>query len=711
MLFVLCYQLNAQTAPEDTVTKTKEQLEFEKYKKLAEPYWTNTGSDEVPEKWKDESAVILYQYFYNSYKKNNLQKSIENQDIVRERILLKDKAAVRKYSEMSFNPMEIKDDFDYLFGVKIIKASGTETIIDPALAVDEKVDNQVVSKKLALPDLSPGDIIDYFTVDVSKVYFSNSKFIFKPAYYTLVDEFPIKTQKIEFTILRKCYINLISINGAPKIVKSSSNESEENDTYTLVQNEIEKTKDKRWLFDYRQFPCIKFQVAYGKTREDLKGFFFASENAGELKSSVSESEIVDFVTFHTKTTVDLNTEIDKFLKDRYDEKSDDPSKLCALLEEFYRSKYISRLGYSDRQNFAKTFKAFNMYTAYFKSKNYKVDIIVAPRKHLSNLKEIICINDIGFIYKVNINNKDYYMYPPSNFSAPLHKRVETSDVDAYQIAILPTAGKTLSKVKTPALTPDENAETNKLSATINLNDDYKINAYSVTSSYGIRRNYAQLTYPVKMLEHQEYGPSQGDYYTYTIDYDYRLNYSHEITGESSYSYYYTWDDISGEVESDYEDEIENLDFAVTSSGISYLKPYHEVHLYFTLKNYIKKIDTNYVVDAGKLLSSNVKIESDEAKNRQYDIYFDGAPRKFTNEVDLIIPEGYRVKGIDNFNKNFKSEIGEFIVTAKVEGNKLIIRSEKIYYHHMEPKENWLKLKEFLDFAWEITQKRILLEKI
>ena len=109
-----------------------------------------------------------------------------------------------------------------------------------------------------------------------------------------------------------------------------------------------------------------------------------------------------------------------------------------------------------------------------------------------------------------------------------------------------------------------------------------------------------------------------------------------------------------------------------------------------------------------MLTKQVEITKKE-KERKNNIY-SNYPRSYENEIIFEIPDGYSAWGIEKLNKKVQNETGEFTSTAKIEGNKLIIKTLKQYNKYYWPNADWNKMVSFLDEAYQFTQEKILLKK-
>ena len=107
---------------------------------------------EIPEKWSNESAVILYQEFNYHYR--NTRRGLDFTESFRRRIKLQDKSSVEEYSEFSVSEKyKIKKGFSKkggrsFAGFKVIKPDGKEVAIDMSDAVEVKMKEEKSLRKL-----------------------------------------------------------------------------------------------------------------------------------------------------------------------------------------------------------------------------------------------------------------------------------------------------------------------------------------------------------------------------------------------------------------------------------------------------------------------------------------------------------------------------------------------------------------------------------
>lgn len=127
-------------------------------------------------------------------------------------------------------------------GIKIIKANGSVQDVSLRNAVYVEVCNNVPSTfspyigkastyydkskskiiyyKVAVPDLDPGDIIDYGTIFYDDNTVKKMSYIeFDPIYFVCTREYPVISQKFEIDTDNNSFVNSKSTMGAPVLKK------------------------------------------------------------------------------------------------------------------------------------------------------------------------------------------------------------------------------------------------------------------------------------------------------------------------------------------------------------------------------------------------------------------------------------------------------------------------------------------------------------
>jgi hypothetical protein len=150
------------------------------------------------------------------------------------------------------------------------------------------------------------------------------------------------------------------------------------------------------------------------------------------------------------------------------------------------------------------------------------------------------------------------------------------------------------------------------------------------------------------------------------------------------------------------------DFTLVSEGRSHLQPVLNYKEKYTLSSLTSKAGKNLLISIPRLIGKHAQIGAEErASDHDLDIYY---TRSFAWTINFTVPAGYTVDAIASLNTKVDNATGAFITTAKMEGNKLVITASKVYKQKSIEKENWTNALEFLDAAYNFSQKKIVLRK-
>ena len=262
---------------------------------------------ESPAKWNEESAVVM------GYKRSILfdkkssggffsprQKNVFFFEKVRLKIQLHDKNSVQAFSEIYFRYSSKEDGFV----ARIIKPGGETSAVDLKEAVelepgsdipeffksffDQTSGAQSRYYKVAIPNLEPGDILEYASYTKSKLDVRGSGFVeFDPQYEICSKGYPVMYNEIDIETDDKSFFKSLSLNGAPEFKKE---QSEDKDFYRYVFTDRDRgvEKDINFVNRFLVYPMVKFQVIYANS-ENVKGLMIGGK--GELKNGFNKEEL------------------------------------------------------------------------------------------------------------------------------------------------------------------------------------------------------------------------------------------------------------------------------------------------------------------------------------------------------------------------------------------------------------------------------------
>lgn len=694
-----------------------------KAEEIKKMMWENGDADfavtEIPDKWRDKSVVVIAKSSMLSYKKAVFISNLNYNRYTHQRLMLLDKAGIESFSQFTIpeNGRYGNYTIEFYAGFKIIKPDGREIEIPMSQAVKEEraVNNSGFNQfKLAIPNLEEGDILDYYIGEERTISIASKYYSFDAVIFQLNDDYPIMKQKITFDVLRRCFINLKSVNGAPDFTLASDDKNDKN-TYSLEDSDRESVKDIRWLFPNRQIPSIKFKVTYASAGAATTPTFIGVP--GALKSEVSKHEIISFIQYLFGSGSYYGADLIGYMKKNF-KKEKDKDKLAR--EAYYAYRNINRISnVESRQLYnretnesSNTIREVISLSNYYRRAKIPHNVIIGVPRQISTIDDLILENEIMLMIKVN-TSKPFYVGIFTNHSVIGEIDPELQGTKAYEVdGHLYTSQWKLKETNVPAHQADDNITFSTYQIDIADLEEGNIKLIMTKSSKGTNRLYYQNTFMdvysykdeektrFKMGEDFDgYGRSEQKKLIQKRD-DYMAN------REDKFNEY-----LKKELADDLGLEIEEAgDLEISQTGRFHDQPEFIFSCSASVKGAIKKVGGNYLISIGKFIDQQVQLTAEEKQERKYDIYNSYA-RSFNYKIEMVIPEGYKVQGLEKLNNQVENSTGGFVSTAKVEGDKLIIESKKYYSSNFQKKEDWPMMVAFLDAAYNFTQQQILLKKI
>jgi hypothetical protein len=709
ILITLLLSNSVLAQDDDTFSPSK----LESIAKNMKAVWDDPDADfavsAIPEKWKEESGVIIAQKTRFSFDKDANKLAVY--EITRRRIKLNDRDAVNTYSSVYFRIGSSSDGA----GIKVIKANGTvqDVSLRNAVYVEDNSDvpstftpyigkastyydkskSRVIFYKVAVPDLDPGDIIDYGTIFYDDNTVKKMSFIeFDPIYFVCTREYPVISQKFEIDTDDKSFVNFKSTMGAP-LFKETGNS---NADYLWEDRNREKISDTRWVNRFVELPMVKFQIVFSRS-ENRSDLFIGDK--GELKQNISPAELAK------KMNILYN-------------------KLDGSYYYSMAKAYLKQIGYADMREddfIQKTYyilrhmshyKANGFSSELFAScftqcldlRKIPYELIVTSPNNLTRPENIIFRTEPEWIVKV----KDKFVFNATVFSNPFEFREEFLNTPAYIISL----GKnpTATPITLPASKPEDNVTTNTITAAIDTATRNMVITHQKVATGMSKQfyNVQALIYTTALDDdHRSYGGEddlrggmKGDALE---QYEERLRERKKEDKTRKLEY------MKDALRDDFDNITVYNEFTLTADGRTWRKQELNYTNKYQLSDMVKIAGDNLLVSVPGLIGEQLFVSADERK-READAYM-GFPRSLRNVINFTIPDGYKAVGIQNLNTNIDNETGTFAVQASVEGNTLSILVKKLYKQVTVKKEDWPKLLEMLDAAFNFSQKKILLKKI
>jgi hypothetical protein len=684
------------------------------------------SSNQVPEKWKGYSGVIIAQKVKFVFDKGSGADKLNVYETTHRKIKLLDKDGVNNFSEFYFRRGHDNDGF----ALHIIKADGTVDTVSLLTAVlvednddvpgtftpyfekqstiKNKTKSENIYFKLAVSNLEPGDIIDYASTvfndnDVAKM----NSLEFDPVYYLCHRGYPVVSQKFEINTDEKSYVNSKSINGAPEFKEGSSGGYK---TFTWEDNDREKLKDTRWVNEYLALPMTKFQIIYSKNN-DAQDLFISDR--GELKKSITPEELAKKVNgIYEKMdagagrkltqdnilaayTTNLLAQTEAYLRkgEAYDLNDDDFIKRVYYILRHTNGLYGRRLG--------SQFFAYVMMEK-LKKKNIPAELIVTTDNSTTDMGNVIFGTELQWLVRA----KNKFVFNFSTNSNPFDLKDEYLGNEAYIISL----GKNPSAnpVTLPVTTAEENYNNTLIEASMDA-DLEKTNISSTTSFKGISKHdnegavllYTNV-YDVDFMAY--FGDNDLDVLSdkKREEYD-RLIFARKEEFKKRKPEY-----MKRQLQNEYSNVVSYDNFNLITDGRTFNKQELKYTERFVLGDLTRKAGNNYLVNVPLLMGGQYQVKAED-RQRKYDVDV-RYPHTLTWDINYSIPAGFTVKGLAGLNQAVENETGAFVTKATIEGNVLKLNIKKVYKQTKIKKEDFSKMLEFLDAAYNFSQRKILLKK-
>ncbi len=721
-LFAVTGQLTAQSIIDEDFIEVIE--------KNADPYWNETQSafgaiTTVPDKWKNESAVIIgYKRSITFDKKvsggwfTSSKSNVFLFETVRFKIKVQDKNSVAGFTEIYFRYGDKLDGFL----AKVTKVNGEIFKVDVSDAVevesksevpeffksffDQNVGNETRYYKVAIPDLEVGDILEYVAYTKSKLNVTGSGYVeFDPQYEICSKKYPVMYNEISIDTDEKTFFKSLSRNGAPEFKKENSSEPGFF-RYVFVDRDRAIDKDVNFINPLLAYPVVKFQVIYANS-DKIKGALIGLK--GELKAGFTKEQLAktawdDYVNVD-KYYMATGYTVDAFINYHWSEMKKDG------VRDLPEEKFIQNVYYRIRNHvlFQSSYLSDKVFAYILGSLLYQRDIkselIISISNRTGTLKDVLFDNEIRYVIKVGSK----YYFNCTDHSNPDELTESMLGNEAY--IIKEPNKKTGAQEIIPFTLPDAPAADNTLHQEVNAIYDPVANKMNVTrtSTYTGISKAKEIDNVVKFTNYifDDFkvfsGPSPLDKMnSRQIDEYYKSVAAIKEEFKTAKPA-----QVQNELDKDFRNKITYKNFRLVSDGRALNRKQLSEVTEFEIENITKRAGQKILVNLAGLVGSQLQIAKDE-RNRTKDIQV-GYARTLTWKVSMPVPAGYIAKGLKEMNKTVDNEAGKFVCEAKEENGNVVILITKVYKKKDMPKESWNDMLAFVDAAYNTTFKYILLQ--
>ncbi|MBR1416059.1 MAG: hypothetical protein IJ570_09405 [Prevotella sp.] len=685
----------------------------EKYQQLADQIRSEVWSRELPafsqrscpDSLKGHSAVVLACYCevnINDRAKINaaqllffgtLGNRVNATSYTRRLVAVNDEQARQQYAEFDFASI-LRSGFDKVqtvVGVRIVKPSGEvrEVSTDDYVIANQGPSNRQQRRKLAVPDLQVGDLIDYFYCTVENIMDQNVEpFVFK-----LSNTIPVLSYQVHCVVDPSMNALYRTLNGAPDFDVSSDKDG--NLVLDLEVKEPGAVEPALWYSAIEQSPIVVLNVTSPKMRAWWTPP--STRQRGLLANPYYSLIVDDDVEWRQQNKGSSLTGKDKKLWQQYCNRIaamdiTKEERVARLYTGLYylmrfstallpRGDFFSMLGDALRRQGITTRQ---LYTT--SSYREPIDQLVSYR----NSSWGLYVQDIDRVLL-----RPTYDMSPFTIPTIYQGRKAVLDSGNGELITLPKStaadnqthmvlkatidGTTLNVSRRNAMTGAEREEASKA---LVMSDQMMEEAFSYL---GINRTLTDI-FGKKYRNDVEEAIRQ-------MHQDEEQFYTDEATG-------YHGTPIS-QLKSH---RLENIGFRWDSDTLIYSSTY-------TIDGLVKRAGNNLVLAVGQLLSQQRKIEGSD-RERNADICYGQTACEARYDITVTLPEGYVADSASMaaLNTEVSNTCGTFSVQATTNGSELLLTAIKRYNHDKEPREKWPEVLQFIDAASAFNAAQIILRK-
>ena len=596
-------------------------------KKLRKEVWAwdmpEFNNYTVLDQYKNESAVIIaWHKQINARIKNYLLVDIFYfgqysyqlfySDIDRVMVKINDKTALDRYSQLSFkeedksSPYFASNRLRTIIGARVVKPDGSikEVNVEDAVSINEGKNEKSAYKKLAVPNLQVGDILDYFYC----YEYQYETWSLPSQIIPLYSRYPIQSYSAHCEFDKKLTVEYRSINGAPDCNTSIDKAGNTLLEFSTTQiPKFDNVEDMQWLSPYRDLPMVRLFVQNGSSKYIYKPA--SARKAGVYKNVSYENILNDakgIVANQSKMMYGMNdvnkkvmSAITNFLLMKPNGSKEELANYIFTVLRFYWP--------GDHANYS-SMKFVVRLQQLFKEYNIENKLVFSTTKDGTRRDEVFQAGDFEVAVTAN-NNRQFFSFSEGyDLSGGIASRLEgeiasTVVVDAYKSNQKNGIEGRVEEYKIPETTYEQNKEISITEVRFNGNDPFQLLiSRNMTKTGDLKNPFHSLLilyedWDKAMRDHLMIKQSlmeemQGDKNQRTRINEYQSYFDAKRKEQKEM--------IKSEITSVHSLEPkEVMDYKIHNLGVIDSSPEFSYEVNYILEGLVKKAGDNLILDAGK----------------------------------------------------------------------------------------------------------------
>lgn len=686
------------------------------FKKAAERVWNTRNelfdtSVEIPDSiTQGVSAVVLADYNcvdadYENY--TGSSSKTKRTHWTRRMVKLLDSKAVEDFTEFEFGERErLNAEFytfggsDNAFGARIHKPDGQTIDVDMSQAVEIKEgkkdrEKDVASRKIAIPGLEPGDILEYF--DYTEEWIEEHDL---PALdFTPVDKYPVIAYLLEGEFEPKLTVEYRAYNGLPSPQRGKTDKG--NNGLFLTLSYVNVVKDRHDLRPNRQIPFLRINTLNNTSKYR---FYPQTKRAGGLYEHISTGTIyrdILYVVGASDYDLPLPGKIAGLVKN-YQKTHPEASRHELIDAAWMAAVYLNL---TDKRNTVSDYWLALMFCDALK----KLDLSDGSDSGIGFINSRL---DVPTDMIMNWRQPDYgaivgdsiYLpwtlrhflpgempaeYQGEKGGAYIGDRKELTTRTEPSIITTPTSRSAQNKFASKTrieFDPDNNtAEGSAEFTIIGANKDVVGNIIDFNDWAKAVEEYLGIP------ENKRYKDNKYDAVERGKELDeLALSLAKGMIGKSVTA---------------------ASDLTVQQAGVVPGAPELKFDMKFSTEGCVADAGNDLLLNVGSFAGNNIRYDADE-RQRQLDAY-QSAPRQYTYTITFAIPEGYEADAasLEALKMNVNNKLGAFFASAKQEENgDVTINVLERYNAYVIPADKWDQYLQISDAAAAFNDASLLLKK-
>ncbi|HLG38159.1 MAG TPA: hypothetical protein VI461_00775 [Chitinophagaceae bacterium] len=675
----------------------------------------------IPEKWINESAVTIgyKKHILFDKKRSGLLGGKENLVLLekkRMKIKLIDKKAVEDFSELYFR---YSSKFDG-FGAFVYKEDGSKKEISLIKAVsiedndrvpeffksffDQNVRNRHEYYKVPVADLLPGDVLEFVSQTSSTLNVKRTPYYqFDPQYELCQKGMPVMMHKIIIETDNNSFITARSINGAPEFQQSLNGDF---NVYTWADKNRERLKDVAFINEYMVLPLVKFQITYTDGRE-FKSLFAGIK--GQIKNNFDAAEIGRraFANYNNVGSSyvygAMGVTVDALAGALWAKMKANGGK-DAFEDEFIKMAYYYLRHTQVFNNYYYSGKQFcYLLGRLLENRKISSEVIVTTPNNLTTPADLLFESELTWCLQV----KGKYIFKATEHSNLYDIDEDMINNEAYK---LPSNAKGQTEtVKIIDTRLDDNKSLYQVFVALDSSQKW-LNVERTSAYSGIQKeknSYTALRFTPYMFSDTRTYNGPDDFENVPDKYSSQIFQQKKAITDEFKERKPVY--MKEQAEKDLAASIRYTNFEMTSEGRSFKKPELMFKEKFQVGDKIKRAGKKLLVNLPGLMGAQLQIKKEErTRNFDIDVRY---PRKLRWQINLTVPQGYTVEGLEGLTAKVDNETGSFLSTATMKDNVVTVDIQKIYKQKNISKDKWPLMLAFIDAAYNFSHKLILLKPV